>query len=78
MAMSDPAAAGRRAQPASLILVEQSGTKHEIPQLSAAAAMAEAGHAMHRGRALREVKLVSRHKASARWKASDLGWRRVA
>jgi hypothetical protein len=27
---------------------------------------------------LREVKLVSEHTAIARWKASELGWRRVA
>jgi len=41
--------------------------------------MAEAEQAMHDpGLHLREVKVVSEHKAIARWKASDLGWRRVA
>jgi hypothetical protein len=27
---------------------------------------------------LREVKVVSRHRAIARWKVSELGWQRVA
>ena len=31
----------------------------------------------HGGR-LREVKLVSRHQAIARWKVGEEGWRRVA
>jgi hypothetical protein len=67
------------ARPANLVLVEQSGAKHEIPQPSRGDGMAEAEQAMHHpGLHLREVKVVSEHKAIARWKASDLGWRRVA
>jgi len=67
------------ARPAHLILVEQSGAKHEIPQSSPATGMIEAEQAMHRhGRQLREVKVVSQHTAVARWKAGELGWRRVA
>jgi len=66
-------------QPAKLILVEQSGAKREIPQPSAASGMIEAEHAMHRhGNRLREIKVVSLHRAIARWKASELGWQRVA
>jgi hypothetical protein len=65
--------------PAKLILVEQSGAKREIPQPSAATGIIEAEQAMHRhGNRLREVKVVSFHQAIARWKASELGWRRVA
>lgn len=69
----------RNDRPANLILVEQSGTKREIPQPSAIEGMLEAEQAMqnHDGQ-LREVKVVSRHQAIARWKASELGWRRVA
>jgi hypothetical protein len=60
-------------------LVERSGTKQEIPQPSAANGMAEAEKAMHSdGGRLREIKVVSRHKAIARWKSGELGWRRVA
>jgi hypothetical protein len=67
------------ARPAHLILIEQSGVKRDIPQPSAANRMIEAQEAMHRdGGRLREIKVVSRHKALARWKASELGWRRVA
>jgi len=41
--------------------------------------MIEAEQAMqNHGSQLREVKVVSRHQAIARWKASELGWRRVA
>jgi len=41
--------------------------------------MIEAEQAMKsHGNHLREVKVVSRHQAIARWKASELGWRRVA
>ncbi len=67
------------ARPAHLVLVEQSGAKHEIPQPSPGEGMAEAEHVMHDpGLHLREVKVVTEHKAIARWKASELGWRRVA
>ena len=66
------------ARPASLILIEQSGAKHEIPQLSLITGMAGAEQAMRRhGLHLREVKVVSQHRAIARWKAAGLGWRRV-
>jgi hypothetical protein len=69
----------RQADRVELILVEQSGAKHEIPQPSAADGMTEAQAAMRRdGVRLREVKLVSMHTAVARWKASEVGWRRVA
>ena len=64
--------------PASLILVEQSGAKHEIPQLSCATGIAGAEQAMRRsGLCLREVKVVSQHRAIARWKAGQRGWHRV-
>ena len=69
---------GGAARPASLILVEQSGAKHQIPQLSCATGMAGAEQAMRRpGLCLREVKVVSQHRAIARWKAGQRGWRRV-
>ena len=69
----------RPSRPANLILVEQSGVKREIPQTSAASGIIEAEQAMHRhGNQLREVKVVSRHQAIARWKVSELGWQRVA
>jgi hypothetical protein len=69
----------RDARPASLILVEQSGAKHEIPQVSPASGMIGARRAMRRHRPrLREIKVVSRHEAIARWKAGEHGWRRVA
>jgi hypothetical protein len=71
----DAAAAGR---PASLILIEQSGAKHQIPQLSCVSGMAGEEQAMSRpGLHLREVKVVSEHRAIARWKAGERGWRRV-
>jgi hypothetical protein len=71
----DAAGAGR---PASLILIEQSGAKHQIPQLSCVTGMAGAEEAMRRsGLHLREVKVVSQHRAVARWKAGERGWRRV-
>ena len=69
----------RPPRPAALILVEQSGVKWEIPQPSAATGIIEAEQAMHRhGSRVREVKVVSRHRAVARWKAGELGWQRVA
>jgi hypothetical protein len=41
--------------------------------------MIEAERAIQRhGPRLREVKLVSQKRAIARWKAEELGWRRVA
>ena len=71
--------AAEDARPANLVLVEQSGAKHEIPQPSPGDGMLEAEQAMHDpGLHLREVKVVSEHRAIARWKASELGWRRVA
>ncbi len=83
--MIDSSDAGRAApkrrpqRPAKLILVEQSGLKREIPQPSAMSGMIEAEQAMHRhGSRLREVKVVSRHRAIARWKAGESGWQRVA
>ncbi len=73
---SDTAGKGHRAN---LILIEQSGTKHEIPLAGEDSGIMEAEQAMHRdGLRLREVKVVSEHKAIARWKAGELGWRRVA
>jgi hypothetical protein len=69
---------GWAGRPASLILVEQSGAKHEIPQPSCATGMAGAEQAMRRpGLCLREVKVVSQHRAIARWKVGERGWRRV-
>jgi hypothetical protein len=65
--------------PANLILIEQSGTKREIPQASAVSGMVEAEQAIHsHGSQLREIKVVSRHQAIARWKPGEDGWRRVA
>ena len=77
--MSDHNDPGRAAPPVHLVLVEQSGAKQEIPQPSTDQAMIEAEQAIHRlGRHLREVKVISRHKAVARWRAGELSWRRVA
>jgi hypothetical protein len=77
--VSDRSEPVQDARPANLVLIEQSGTKLEIPQPSAVNGMIEAERAMHRrGGHLRQVKVVSRNKAIARWKASELGWRRVA
>jgi hypothetical protein len=65
--------------PANLILIAQSGAKREIPQPSATSGMIEAEQAIHNhGSELRQVKVVTRHQAIARWKAGDSGWRRVA
>jgi hypothetical protein len=67
------------ARPASLILVEQSGAKHEIPQASSVSGMIGAQRAMGRkSPRLRQVKVVSEHHAIARWKAGGEGWHRVA
>src|SRR5215470_18330917 len=80
--VTDSSDAGRAApphphRPANLILVEQSGAKREIPQPSAATGIIEAEQAMHRhGNQLRQVKVVSRHRAIARWKVGELGWQR--
>jgi hypothetical protein len=77
--MSDRHDVGHSAFPANLVLIEQSGAKREIPQQSAVKGMIEAERAMDRqGRHLREVKVISRNKAVARWKADELHWRRVA
>lgn len=77
--MSDPAQVAGGDRRASLILIEQSGTKREIPQASADSGMIGAEQAMHDSELhLREVKVVRHHKAVARWKAGELGWRRVA
>ncbi len=66
-------------RPANLILIEQSGVKRQIPQSSAASGIIEAEQAMYRhGSRLREVKLVSRNRAIARWKVGEEGWQRVA
>jgi hypothetical protein len=75
-----PAAPQRSpSRPANLILIEQSGVKRQIPQASAASGIIEAEQAMYRhGNRLREVKLVSRHQAIARWKVGEEGWQRVA
>jgi len=71
--------AARDVRPAHLVLVEQSGAKHEIPQSSPDDGMIGAEQVMHDpSLRLREVKVVSEHRAIARWKASEFGWRRVA
>jgi hypothetical protein len=67
--------AGRLAH---LVLIERSGVKHRIPQPSTVKAMIEAEHAMHGPSQLREVKVIIRNIAVARWKADEQGWRRVA
>lgn len=64
---------------ARLVLVEQSGNKHDIPQPSTGQAMVEARQVMRRrGGHLREVKVVEQNTAVARWRANELGWHRVA
>ena len=70
--VSDRSDAVPDARPAHLILVEQPGVKREIPQPSAVSGMIEAEQAMHRhGLHLREIKVVSRHKAIARGKSAS-------
>ena len=70
---------GRGDRTAHLVLTEQSGAKHDIPQPSTDEAMIEAEQAMHcPGGHLRKVKVVSGHRAVARWKVSEPGWHRVA
>jgi hypothetical protein len=70
---------GRGDRTAHLVLTEQSGAKHDIPQPSTDKAVIEAEEAMHRpGGHLREIKVVSRHRAVARWKLRERGWHRVA
>jgi hypothetical protein len=77
--MTDHNDPGHAAPPVHLVLVEQSGAKQEIPQPSTDQAMIEAEQAIHRlGHHLREVKVISRHTAVARWRAGELSWRRVA
>jgi hypothetical protein len=77
--MNDRHAAGQAAHPASLVLVDQSGAKREIAQPSAAEGMIEAEQVLRRpGLHLRVVKVISRNRALARWKADELRWRRVA
>ena len=75
---SSSAARYESSSTARLVLVEQSGAKHEIPQPSTAHAMVQAHQAMRRGGRLREVKVVRQKAAVARWRSSDEGWRRVA
>jgi hypothetical protein len=62
-----------------LVLVERSGAKQDIPQPSTARAMLEAERAIRRlGHRLREVKVISKNTAVARWKADELHWQRMA
>jgi len=65
--------------PADLILVEQSGAKHELPQPSVSKGIREAEKAVRRGgRRLRELKVVAGKQAVARWKSDGQEWQRVA
>jgi hypothetical protein len=76
---NDRSGTRRRASPAKLVIVEQSGAKQEIPQPSAVEGMIEANRAMHGHEChLREVKVVIKNRAVARWRAGDMAWRRVA
>jgi hypothetical protein len=77
--MNDCRDGRRKAHPAYLVLIDQSGAKREIPQQSPATGMIEAEQAMRRpGWHLRAAKVVSQNKTIARWKADELRWRRVA
>jgi hypothetical protein len=77
--MNGHSGTGRDGRTAHLVLTEQSGAEHDIPQPSTDEAMIEAEEAMHRpGGHLREVKVVSRHRAVARWKVGEPCWHRVA
>jgi hypothetical protein len=77
--MNDRHASDRCPPSASLVLVDQSGAKREIPQPSTGKGLLEAEQALRRpGIHLREVKVISQNKAVARWKADELHWRRVA
>jgi hypothetical protein len=77
--MSTYAGTGQDGAMAHLVLVDQSGAKQSIPQPSTARAMLEAERAIRRiGRHLREVKVISRNHAVARWKADELHWQRMA
>ena len=68
----------RSARLSHLVLIDRSGAKRKIRQPSAVQAIIEAEQAIRRQRHhLREVKVVSQHRAIARWKAAGLGWRRV-
>jgi hypothetical protein len=64
---------------AHLVLVEQSGNKHDIPQPSTGQAIVEAHQVMCRsGGHLREVKVIEQNTAIARWRGDEFGWHRVA
>lgn len=77
--MSDRNGTPGEGHPVTLILVEQSGAKRAVPHASEDSGMLEAEQAMNRADLqLREVKIVRRHTALARWKAGEDGWRRVA
>jgi hypothetical protein len=76
---SDRHETGRDGLSADLIVVEQSGAKREFPQPSVHEGIVKAKDAVRRdGRHLREVKVVSRREAVARWKSDGRDWRRVA